>query len=130
VGNPAGEPKLLQGTIEIPGELLESGEPEVKKIIDTYFREYNLVPLAFKVSADDGKVLIRSRTVQRNLKNNMNYEVRKRVTMEFVSEDAGPTGVKKDMFYTSIANLLCSRFPRTGRISPPRIFPALTNVST
>lgn len=111
VGNPAGEPKLLQGTIEIPGELLESGEPEVKKIIDTYFREYNLVPLAFKVSADDGKVLIRSRTVQRNLKNNMNYEVRKRVTMEFVSEDAGPTGVKKDMFYTSIANLPVLEIP-------------------
>ncbi len=110
VGNPAGEPKLLQGTIEIPAEILSLSDPDVKKIIDTYFRDFNLLPFAFKVSADDGKVVIRSKVIQRNLKNNLNYEVRGRVSMDLISEDSA-TGVKKDMFYTSIANLPILEIP-------------------
>jgi len=42
VGNPAGEPKLLQGTLEIPEGLLNSKDPDIKETIDRYFLRFNL----------------------------------------------------------------------------------------
>jgi hypothetical protein len=86
VGNPSGEPKLLQGTIEIPPEVLASENPDIRKTVDTYFKEFNLVPLAFKVYADDEKISIASRLIQRDIKT-MNYEIRKLTYMELSNRD-------------------------------------------
>jgi hypothetical protein len=110
VGNPAGEPKLLQGTIEIPSEILASDDTEIKKVIESYFREFNHVPFAFKVSADDGKVVISSRVIQRELKSNMIYAVRGKIRIE-LSNTESASAVHADMFYTALANLPILEIP-------------------
>jgi hypothetical protein len=45
VGHPSGEPRLLLGAIEIPGEVLNSSDPEIKSVVERYFSEFNKEPL-------------------------------------------------------------------------------------
>jgi hypothetical protein len=87
VGNPAGEPKLLQGTLEIPEQLLNSKDPDIKKTIDRYFRRFNMVAFAFQVTADDQKVFIQSKMIQRASLSYMDYDFRRRITMNLVNPD-------------------------------------------
>jgi hypothetical protein len=65
VGNPAGEPKLLQGTLEIPEPVLNSRDPDIKETVDRYFKRFHVATFAFQVIADDKKVFIQSKIVQR-----------------------------------------------------------------
>ena len=87
IGHPSGEPKLLQGAIEIPPDLLNSSDPEIKNIIDNYFLEFNLQPIAFTVSADDRKVFIKSKILQRSLYKSMDYELRGCIKIDLVNDD-------------------------------------------
>jgi hypothetical protein len=87
VGNSDGEPKLLQGTIVIPDDILDSSDAEIRNTVSRYFGEFNRQPLAFTVSADDRKVIIRSKTLQRSLDNSMNYEFRDCIKMDLINED-------------------------------------------
>ena len=88
VGSPAGEPKLLQGTLEIPEELLNSNDPDIKETIDRYFRRFNLKAFAFQVTADDQNVFIRSKIIQRASLSYMDYDFRRCITMELVNPDS------------------------------------------
>lgn len=110
IGSPAGEPKLLQGTIDIPKNILDSKDKEIKKVIDTYFRDFNLVPIAFKVAADDDRVIISSRIIRRSLNKWKDYKIRSRINMDLVNADS-PAGVNADMFYTSLANIPALEVP-------------------
>ena len=104
VGSPAGEPKLLQGTIEIPDSILNSSDPDIKGAVDKYFRNFNLVPLVFMVTADDKRVIIKSKIIQRNLEKNMSYEYRKRIKLDLSSGEDNAASHSM-MFYTSLAEL-------------------------
>lgn len=77
VGSILGEPKLLIGTLEIPRELLNSEDPEVKNAIELYFRRFHLIHGAFSIQADDGHVELRTRKIQRNSAAFMDYRMRK-----------------------------------------------------
>jgi hypothetical protein len=102
IGNPSGEPKLLQAAIEIPEEILNSSDPEIKNTVDKYFREFNLQPIAFTVSADDRKVTVESKTLQRSLDKSLDYEWRNDIEMELINEDYDKVP-QTSMFYTSMA---------------------------
>lgn len=103
VGNQSGEPKLLKGTLEIPKSILETNDSDIRGIIDTWFKEYNLVPFAFSVWADDNKVNIESRRIQRDIKNHFWYKLRPRLSMNFKHEPQADE-LRLDTFYTAIAN--------------------------
>ena len=103
IGHSEGEPKLLQGTIDIPEDILNSGNAEIKEIIDRYFRNLNLVPMAFKISADDGAVVLSSKRIQRSLDDNMKYRLRKNVIIYFKNGNRGGS-FSENGFYSSIAN--------------------------
>lgn len=85
VGHPSGEPRLLQGAIEIPDEVLNSSDPEIKSVVERYFSEFNKEPIAFTISADDRRVIIESKTLQRSLKNNLRYEFRSSIKFDLVN---------------------------------------------
>jgi hypothetical protein len=76
VGSAFGEPKLLLATLEIPAALLNSTDPAVKQVIDLYFRRFHRAHLALSVSADDRKVELRTRAVQRTSTEYLDYTVR------------------------------------------------------
>lgn len=87
VGNPAGEPKLLQGTLEIPEQVLNSRDPDIKETVDRYFKRFHLAAFAFSVMADDKKVFIQSKIVQRASLSYMDYDFRRRITMDLANTD-------------------------------------------
>lgn len=87
VGHPSGEPRLLQGAIVIPEDILNSSDPDIKNTVDKYFREFNKEPIAFTVSADDRQVLIESKTLQRSLKKNLSYEFRGSLKFNLINEN-------------------------------------------
>jgi len=87
VGHPSGEPRLLQGAIEIPDNVLNSADPEIKEVVDTWFREFNTEPIAFTVSADDRRVLIKSKTLQRSLRKNLDYEFRGSIKFDLLNSN-------------------------------------------
>ena len=66
VGTIMGEPKLLFGTIEIPAPTLNSADAEIKDVVETYFKRFNLVPFAFSISANDQHVQIESHVIRRD----------------------------------------------------------------
>jgi hypothetical protein len=111
VGNPAGEPKLLQGTLEIPEELLNSNDPGIKETIDRYFRRFNLAAFAFQVVADDHKVFIQSKIIQRASLSYMDYDFRRRITMELVNPD-NTSIVIPDLAFTAMAKSSTLEAPR------------------
>lgn len=102
IGNPSGEPKLLQAAIEIPEYVLNSADPDIKNAVDKYFREFNLQPIAFTVSADDRNVYIESKTLQRSLDKNLDYECRSDIKMELINDEYDKL-THASMFYTSMA---------------------------
>ena len=102
VGNPAGEPKLLQGTLEIPEALLNSNDPDIKETIDRYFLRFNLAAFAFQVVADDEKVFIQSKIIQRASLSYMDYDFRRRITMDLVNPDSNSI-VIPDLVFTAMA---------------------------
>jgi hypothetical protein len=87
VGKPSGEPKLLQGTLEIPEDVLDSRDPDIKGAVERYLRRFNLVPLAFKIAADDGRVIIESKHIKSTSNNYMDYTRRKRIKMDLTHDD-------------------------------------------
>lgn len=89
VGHPAGEPKLLQGTLEIPAGVLNSDDPDIRQAVDKYFKRFNLIAYAFLIRADDRKVLIKSKRIQRASLAYMDYDFRRRVTMELENTEPG-----------------------------------------
>jgi hypothetical protein len=76
VGSAFGEPKLLLATLEIPDALLKSSEPAVKQTIDLYFRRFHRAHLALAISADDRRVELHTRPVQRASTEYLDYTVR------------------------------------------------------
>ncbi len=102
IGSPDGEPKLLQGTIEFPDNILDSPDPYIKNIADNYFRQFNRQPVAFTVTADDRRVFIRSKTLQRSLDKKMDYEFRDCIKIDLVNEDYHGKS-DTEGFFTSIA---------------------------
>jgi hypothetical protein len=115
VGNPDGEPKLLQGTIEVPDALLNSDNPEIRRVIDRYFRDFNKIPFAFKVWADDRKVSVTSRFIQRNLLLDRDYETRTPMEMEFIKGAYTPgPGI-----FSRISDDPELAAPRDGEITDP-----------
>lgn len=111
VGNPAGEPKLLQGTLEIPEMLLNSKDPDIKETIDRYFRRFNLAAFAFEVAADDRKVFIQSKLIQRASLSYMDYDFRRRVTMELVNTDDNSIMIP-DTAFSAMARSSTLELPR------------------
>jgi len=105
VGNPAGEPKLLQGSLVIPDQVLRSTDPDIKKAVDCYFRRFNRIAFAFSVRADDEKVYIRSKVIQRASLSYMDYDCRKRVILDLFNTHPGritaPDGVFTGMARTA-----------------------------
>jgi hypothetical protein len=99
VGNPSGEPKLLQGTIEIPENILNSDNKDIKEIIDNYFRDYQKVPFALNVRADDRTVRITSRLIQRRVNLEKDYESHTPIEMNFINESEPEGGA----YYSKIA---------------------------
>jgi hypothetical protein len=104
VGHPSGEPKLLQGAIEIPDELLNSSDPEIKSVVDKYFREFNKEPIAFTISADDRRVSIESKTLQRSLRKNLSYEFRGNVKFDLINENYRRDFSAKSIFLAMAEN--------------------------
>jgi hypothetical protein len=104
VGNPAGEPKLLQGTLEIPEGLLNSQDSDIKETIDCYFKRFNLVTFAFSVMADDKNVIIKSKILQRASLSYMDYAFRRRITMNLVNTDSKSIAIP-DLSFTALARL-------------------------
>ncbi len=102
VGNPAGEPKLLQGTLEIPEPVLNSQDPDIKETIDRYFKRFHLAAFAFQVIADDKKVFIQSKIVQRASLSYMDYDFRRCITMDLVNTDSNSI-VIPDLAFTVLA---------------------------
>jgi hypothetical protein len=111
VGNPAGEPKLLQGTLEIPEQLLSSKDPDIKETIDRYFRRFNLKAFAFHVTADDQKVFIQSKMIQRASLSYMDYDFRRRITMDLVNHDSNSI-VMPELAFTAMAKSPTLEAPR------------------
>jgi hypothetical protein len=111
VGNPAGEPKLLQGTLEIPEGLLNSNDPDIKETIDRYFRRFNLAAFAFQVIADNKKVFIQSKIIQRASLSYMDYDFRRRITMDLVNPDSNSI-VIPDLAFTAMAKSSTLDVPR------------------
>jgi hypothetical protein len=93
VGSAFGEPKLLLATLEIPDALLSSTDPEVKRVIDVYFRRFHLVHLGLSISADDRKVELSSRPLQRSSTGYLDYTVRTPIDMT-VTRDLPPEELK------------------------------------
>lgn len=87
IGHPSGEPKLLQGAIEIPEELLNSADPDIRSTVDKYFREFNKEPIAFTVSADDRSVYIESKTLMRSLGKSLDYTTHGSLKFELVNRE-------------------------------------------
>jgi hypothetical protein len=117
VGNPAGEPKLLQGTLEIPEPVLNSQDPDIKETIDRYFKRFNLAAFAFSVMADDEKVFIQSKIVQRASLSYMDYDFRRHITMDLVNTD-NTNIVIPDLAFTTMA--------RSSRLEVPKNWQAMT----
>jgi len=115
VGNPAGEPKLLQGTLEIPEQLLNSKDPDIKETIDRYFRRFNLKAFAFQVVADDQKVFIRSKLIQRASLSYMDYDFRRRITMHLVNPDSSSI-VIPELAFTAMAKSAALEAPRDWQL--------------
>ncbi len=89
VGHALGEPKLLVGTLEVPDALLQSEEPETKRIVDTYFRRLHRMHLAFSLAADDVRVDAWTRPVQRTDTRYFNYALRVPLRLE-LTRTPGP----------------------------------------
>lgn len=104
VGHPSGEPKLLQGAIEIPDEVLNSADPDIRGTVDRYFREFNKEPIAFTVSADDRTVTIESKTLQRSLYKSLDYTCRSSVKFTLLNEDYRPEFSAKSVFMALAEN--------------------------
>jgi len=111
MGHPAGEPKVLQGTLEIPDAALNSTDPDIKETIDRYFRRFNLIAFAFSVTADDEKVFIRSKRVQRASLAYMDYDVRRRITLNLVNLHAKSA---------PIPDLACTALARSAGLEVPK----------
>ena len=106
VGNPAGEPKLLQGTLEIPEAVLNSPDPDIKETVERYFKRFHLGAFAFSVMADDEKIFILSNLVQRASLSYMDYDFRRRITMDLVNTD------RKSIFIPDLAFTAMARSSR------------------
>jgi hypothetical protein len=117
VGNPAGEPKLLQGTLEIPEPVLNSPDPDIKETIDRYFKRFHLAAFAFSVIADDQKIFIQSKIIQRASLSYMNYDFRRRITMDLVNTDSKSI-VIPDLSFTAMAG--------SSRLEVPKDWQAMT----
>lgn len=117
VGNPAGEPKLLQGTLEIPDATLNSPDPDIKETVDRYFRRFNLAAFAFSVRADDKRVFIQSKIIQRASLSYMDYDFRRRITMNLVNPDSNSI-VIPDLDFTVMA--------RSSRLEVPKDWQSAT----
>lgn len=105
IGSILGEPKLMKGTLEIPEEILNSDDAEVKKITDTYFRKFHLLPFAFEISANDVSVAINSRMAVRETTEYMDIELNRPMTMNF-KRDMGPDeSVEVKNGYMYMANM-------------------------
>jgi hypothetical protein len=114
VGNPAGEPKLLQGTLEIPERVLNSSDPDIRRTVDKYFKRFNLIAYAFLIRADDRNVFIRSKRIQRASLAYMDYDFRRRVTMNL--ENTDPCGiVVPDQAFVKIAKSPELEIPKEWR---------------
>ena len=118
VGNPAGEPKLLQGTLEIPDAVLNSSDPDIKETVDRYFRRYHLIAFAFSVTADDEKVFIQSKLVQRASLSYMDYDIRRRITLNLVNADRS-TLVIPDGNFTAMARRASLDIPKDWQSANP-----------
>lgn len=115
VGNPAGEPKLLQGSLVIPDQALRSTDPDIKKAVDCYFRRFNRIAFAFSVRADDEKVYIQSKVIQRASLSYMGYDFRKRVILNLVNTDPGWI-IAPDAVFTALARKAALDVPPDGRV--------------
>jgi len=122
VGNPAGEPKLLQGTLEIPERVLHSRDPDIREAVDRYFRRFHLVAFAFEVVADDKKVFIRSKRVQRASLSYMDYDFRRRLTMNLVNPDGGSIMIP-DLAFTAMAKSSSLEIPENRQTMTEKDIP-------
>jgi hypothetical protein len=86
VGSALGEPKLLLGTLEVPPELLTSSDAPTRALVGTYLRRFHQVHQAFTVAADDGRVELRTRLVQREGTGAFQYAVRWPVELDLTRE--------------------------------------------
>jgi hypothetical protein len=124
MGNPAGEPKLLQGTLEIPEKLLNSKDHDIKETIDRYFRRFNLAAFAFQVTADDQKVFIQSKIIQRASLSYMDYAFRRRITMNLVNPDSNSI-VVPDTAFSAMAKASTLEAPRDGQSMTKKDIPQI-----
>ncbi len=73
IGTIYGEPKLLVGTLEIPDAILNSTDPDIEFLIDSYFRKLHHAHTALAISANDVKVEIRTRLARRQSTKYLDY---------------------------------------------------------
>jgi hypothetical protein len=124
LGNPAGEPKLLQGTLEIPERLLHSPDPDIKETIDRYFIRFNLLAFAFSVMADDKNVVIESKIIRRDSLSFMDYGFRRRITMNLVNTDSKSI-VIPDLGFTAMARSSVLEVPQSWQSKSKKDLPEI-----
>ena len=91
--------------------MLNSNDPDIKETIDRYFRRFNLKAFAFQVTADDQKVFIQSKMIQRASLSYMDYDFRRRITMELVNPDSNSI-VIPELAFTAMAKSSTLEAPR------------------
>jgi len=124
VGNSEGEPKLLQGTLEIPQQALNSRDPDIRQTVNGYFRRFHLAAFAFLVSADDKRVFIKSKLIQRASLSYMDYDFRRRVTMDLVNPDNNGI-VVPDLTFTFMARAPELEIPENWQTMTEKDLPAI-----
>ncbi len=105
IGSPIGEPKLLSGTIEIPQDVLESKEPEVKELLEHYFLGINKLVNFLTVAATDEKVQITGHRIQRESTAYMDYRIGRKIDIS-VSRKLDPSeAIELKDAYTFLASM-------------------------
>jgi hypothetical protein len=127
VGNSEGEPKLLQGTLEIPQQVLNSRDPDIRQAVNGYFRRFHLEAFAFLVRADDKRVFIKSKFIQRASLSYMDYDFRRRITMDLVNPDNNDIVVPA-LAFTSMAGVPGLEVPNNWQAMTQKDIPAIRNL--
>jgi hypothetical protein len=125
VGSILGEPKLLVGTLEVPQELLESTDPATRTLVDTYLRRFHRVHQAFAIQADDGRVELHARRIQRMGTGSLQYAVRRPLDVIVTREvSADEMARYEDTNFTHLAESPALLLPDAKSLGPadlPRV---------
>ncbi len=111
--------------MEIPEKVLNSPDHDIKKTVDRYFRRFNLAAFAFSVMADDQRVFIQSKIVQRASLSYLDYDFRRRITMDLVNTDSKSI-VIPDLTYSAMAKSSRLEVPQDWQSMTKKDLPEIT----